>query len=432
MNDLVQSERSGAQYRHALHYLEVLATADDMYLQGGALVLRSLELFDLERENILAGHTWAATHSTESSTAATLSVIYPDAGTYILGLRLSARDRIPWLEVAVSATQRLGDQLAESAHLGKLGIAHYELGEYPKAIEYHEHSLAIKRELGYREGEGNTLGNLGIAYFALGEYRKAAEYHEQALAISQELRNRRAEGIDLMNLGNAFSALGESQKAIEYHKQSHLIKRELGDLRGEGEVLGNLGNVYYAVKDWTEAIGYYEQALVVARRLGDQAGQGAGLSNLGHIYVTVGEYRKAITCYELASSILHDLESPAADEVAERLEQLQRVEWTVRMFGKAGEERSEEELEREYNVIFAIPRLQDGQRSMEMVNTAIAAFEVRHRDFLRGQPQVTLTEDGIVIHMVLSCVSEKTAHLLRQDIGELLINEGIPPAGWLG
>ena len=48
------------------------------------------------------------------------------------------------------------------------------------------------REIGDRRGEGNALGNLGIAYDSLGEYRRAIEYHEQRLA--NRARDRRPPG----------------------------------------------------------------------------------------------------------------------------------------------------------------------------------------------------------------------------------------------
>ena len=40
------------------------------------------------------------------------------------------------------------------------------LGDFHKAIEYHDEALALSREIGDRQGEGNHLGGLGIAYAA--------------------------------------------------------------------------------------------------------------------------------------------------------------------------------------------------------------------------------------------------------------------------
>ena len=44
---------------------------------------------------------------------------------------------------------------------------------------YHEKHLKIALEIGDRAGEGEAYGNLGNAYQPLGDYRKAIEYHEE-------------------------------------------------------------------------------------------------------------------------------------------------------------------------------------------------------------------------------------------------------------
>ena len=56
-----------------------------------------------------------------------------------------------------------------------LGIAYYSLGDFRKAIEYHERYLKISTEVGDRAGEGRAYGNFGNAYHSLGDFQKAIE-----------------------------------------------------------------------------------------------------------------------------------------------------------------------------------------------------------------------------------------------------------------
>ncbi len=63
---------------------------------------------------------------------------YPDAGVYVLNLRLHARDQIGWLEASVGAARRLHDRAMVGVALGNLGIAYKNLGETRRAIEFHE------------------------------------------------------------------------------------------------------------------------------------------------------------------------------------------------------------------------------------------------------------------------------------------------------
>jgi tetratricopeptide (TPR) repeat protein len=110
-----------------------------------------------------------------------------------------------------------------TASLTSLGNAYKSLGEYQKAIEFHQQSLAITREIGDRGGEAYSYGNLGNVYYFLGEYQKAIEFYQQSLAILREIGDRWGEANAYNNLGSVYDSLGEYQKAIEFHQQSLAI-----------------------------------------------------------------------------------------------------------------------------------------------------------------------------------------------------------------
>jgi tetratricopeptide (TPR) repeat protein len=237
-----QLERSSAEQRqtalrHAQHFVAVLAAADDLYLEGGANLLAGLAASDAERANIETAQAWAA--GTSGKDANALAVRLPNAGAYVLKLRLHPRHRIEWLESAVRAARELGDRRGEGGALGSLGHAYSALGDARKAIELHEQHLLIARELGDRRGEGLALGNLGIAYAHLGDARKAIEFFEQDLLIARELGDRHGEGRVLGNLGAAYGDLGDARKAIKFLEQHLVVAREFGDRRGEGTSLWN-------------------------------------------------------------------------------------------------------------------------------------------------------------------------------------------------
>ena len=276
---LGEAEREAARRRHAEHYRGVLALADDIYLKGGDDVVRGLALFDLEWGNIEAGQAWAADNAERDDAAARLCSAYPEAGAYVLRLRLHRREGTAWLGAAVEAARRLKDRRAEGNHLGNLGLAYADLGETRRAIEHYEQRITIVRGTGDRRGEGADLGNLGNAYADLGETRRAIEHYEQALAISRETGDRRSEGADLGNLGLAYAALGETRRGVEYYDQALTIRREIGDRRGEGNASYNMA---------------------VARDV-------------------LGEREKAIANAEAALEIFEQIENPNADKVREKL-----------------------------------------------------------------------------------------------------------------
>jgi tetratricopeptide (TPR) repeat protein len=194
---------------------------------------------------------------------------------------------------SLAIAREIKDRLGEGASLGNLGSAYHSLGDYAKAIEYHQQRLAIAREIKDRLGEGQSLGNLGIAYHSLGDYAKAIEYHQQSLAISGEIKDRQVEGASLGNLGSAYDALGDYAKAIEYHQQRLAIAREIKDRLGEGQSLGNLGIAYKSLGDYAKAIEYYQQSLAIAKGIGDRIGEGNNLNNLGNTLFKTGNLTQA-------------------------------------------------------------------------------------------------------------------------------------------
>ncbi|XP_044170336.1 tetratricopeptide repeat protein 28-like, partial [Acropora millepora] len=181
---------------------------------------------------------------------------------------------------------------------GSLGTVYQSLGDFRKAIEYHEKHLEIAIEVGGRVGEGNAYGNLGNAYRSLGDFRKAIECHEKHLEIAKEVSDPVGEGSAYGGLGNVFQSLGDFRKAIEYHEKHVEIAKEISDRVGEGKAYGNLGNAYHSLGDFQKAIEYHEKHLEIAIEVGHRVGEGKAYGSLGNAYRSLGDFRKAIEYHE--------------------------------------------------------------------------------------------------------------------------------------
>lgn len=318
-DQLSQKGRFKAQKRYAGHYLQTLGAADYLYEWGGEAVLRGLALFDAEWTNIRVGQAWVAAHQQDDETIAEWCALYPLEGVHCLSLRQHPRERIRWLELAMAAAQRLKHRRWEGAALGNLGLAYEGLGEYVRAIEYHQQDLRIAREIGDRQGESSALGNLGNAYSHSGEYRSAIEYLEQDLQISREIGDRRGEGASLGNLGFAYNNLGEHRRAIQYLQPQLNIAQQFGDRLGESNALGNLGIAYKKLGEYHRAIESYEQQLRITREIGFREGEANALWNNSLILYQLGDHTSAISSAEAALKIYDDIESPHASTVRDKL-----------------------------------------------------------------------------------------------------------------
>jgi CHAT domain-containing protein/Flp pilus assembly protein TadD len=200
---------------------------------------------------------------------------------------------IDYHQQSLKIAREIKDRKGEGGTLSNLGLDYSRLGDYPKAIDYYQQSLKIAIEIKDRKGEGAVLGNLGSAYLLLGDYPKAIDFQQQALTIAREIKDRSVEGNTLGNLGNAYDALGEYPKAIEYHQQSLKIAREIKKRQGEGGTLRNLGLDYSRLGDYPKAIDYYQQSLKIAIEIKDRQGEGSSLNNLGVALYEQGNFKLA-------------------------------------------------------------------------------------------------------------------------------------------
>lgn len=318
-DQLSQKGRFKAERCYARHFLLTLATADNLYEWGRESMLRGLALFDAEWTNIRVGQAWVAAHQHDDDTIAEWCALYPLEGVHCLSLRQRPRERIHWLELSLAAAQRLKLRRLEGAALGNLGLAHESLGEYARAIEYHQQDLRIAREIRDRRSESSALGNLGNAYSHSGEYRSAIECLEQDFKISREIGDRRGEGASLGNLGLAYVNLGEHRRAIQYLESQLNIARQFGDRLGESNALGNLGIAYKKLGEYHRAIESYEQQLLITREIGFREGQANALWNNSLILYQLGDRTSAISSAEAALKIYDDIESPQASTVRGQL-----------------------------------------------------------------------------------------------------------------
>jgi tetratricopeptide (TPR) repeat protein len=205
---------------------------------------------------------------------------------------------IEYYEQSLAMSQAIGDRNGEANSLIGLGNAYDSLGQYPRAIEYYEQSLTMSQEIGDRNGEAASLTGLGNAYNFLGQYPRAIEYYEQSLTIKRKIGDRNGESNSLIGLGSVYNSLGQYPRAIKYHKRSLAIKREIGDRNGEARSLNNLGNAYNSLGQYPRAIKYHKRSLAIKQGIGDRNGEARSLNNLGNAYNSLGQYPRAIEYYE--------------------------------------------------------------------------------------------------------------------------------------
>ena len=167
------------------------------------------------------------------------------------------------------------------------------VGEYEKAREHLEKSLAIVKEIGDREGETTSYVNLGTMYDAVGEYEKASDYLEKSMAVSRKIGDRCKLAVSYSNLGSIFCRLGKYGTSNEYNKKALLIFTDIGERKWVAIVYMTQGTVEHAVGSLNSAKDYFEKALAISKELGNRKIEADVCLKLGAFFYKQAEYVRA-------------------------------------------------------------------------------------------------------------------------------------------
>ena len=74
----------------------------------------------------------------------------------------------------------------------------------------------MAKDVDDRAGEGRAYCNFGNAYDSLGDFQRAIEYHEKDLSIAKDAGDRAGEGRTYCNLGISFLNLGFLNEALAH------------------------------------------------------------------------------------------------------------------------------------------------------------------------------------------------------------------------
>ncbi|WP_316846801.1 tetratricopeptide repeat protein [Pedobacter psychrodurus] len=163
------------------------------------------------------------------------------------------------------------------ANLGTISSNH---GDYAKAMQYYNQSLAIQKRIKNRKGEIASLINIGVVYRRQDKNAKALEYAFGALKIASEIKDEGYAALIYQNIADLYHVNKDYKKSLNYGLKAHQQYEKLGDLQGIASSANQVGTVYYSLNDFKNAGQYFKKSLKTYEELGDKMGQ-AGL--FGHI-----------------------------------------------------------------------------------------------------------------------------------------------------
>jgi len=194
-------------------------------------------------------------------------------------------------------------------------------GFYRKQADHYEQVIAgSQRE---QDCYCNSLNRLGLCYHSLGQYEKAIAYHQQSLEISKEIDYRQGEASSLGNLGLCYSCLGQYEKAIAYHQQDHDISKAIGDEQGAASSLHNIGEALSKLENYSEAESKIQESLVISQKIKFKELTAHNLRVLAKIAHQTNRPELALSHCQEALELCQELGIPLVKDCEELLGQIQ-------------------------------------------------------------------------------------------------------------
>ena len=153
------------------------------------------------------------------------------------------------------------------------------------------------------EEKARILTLLGYSQRAVGDYDKALMFHQEALEIAIEANDYSCEIANLNHLSRTSVNQKNYSEALKYSQRALIAARQVGDKLGEANASVNLGYAKVfaarqldsmAAEDYSEAIRYLKQGVELAKKQGDYQSQSFGHSSLGIAYVILEQPTAAI------------------------------------------------------------------------------------------------------------------------------------------
>ncbi|HEX2739398.1 MAG TPA: tetratricopeptide repeat protein [Rubrobacter sp.] len=215
------------------------------------------------------------------------------------------------LELA-EATAEEGLKLSAEAELGEVVAADFQnvlanaarqRGDYGRAAELLEESLALHRKARDTRGVAWSLGNLAIVSTDRGDYEQAKQLYEEGLALSRDLGGAELLGAYLISLGYEYLLEGDPERATTLNEEAAELYRKRSR-RGLLQIaLDNLGWAALVRGDHQEAEVLHEESLVLCRELGDKLNGSESMEGLACAAGAEGQAGRAARLFGAAEAL---------------------------------------------------------------------------------------------------------------------------------
>lgn len=301
----------------AYHFLEIAQNADDHIGEVEALAnLAILERQQGRNESSLVYLTKAtaaneeflsqlgATESDDRSAAlSTRAFLLDNESLTLRRLPDRSRDALDKLDEARAAQDEAGDRRGAGFTMRNKGSLLLRMGRLAEAEEALSSALSIFEEVEYASGQAAVLGSLGELYEAMGNYEKAIEVLDRSLAVSPQ-RTPSRNTMNYAILSRVHLLRGEDEQAKVYADACSRFAQELGTSESQATALHCQGALAAHELNFELALPMLLESQALFGSVDNPIGVAAVSLDLGRISVLEGRLAAARRYAEQAGRML--------------------------------------------------------------------------------------------------------------------------------
>jgi predicted ATPase len=183
-------------------------------------------------------------------------------------------------------------------------------GNYARARDFLEESLALYRAVGDTAQVARTLMNLGVFVREQGDLIEARTLLEATLSLRQEVGEEAGIILALNNLAEVVRLQGDFRRTRQLSEQSLALGQKLGDLFGSAYALCTLARVAMVEGNLEQASTLLIKSLALFRELGDKLDIAECLETLAALAGSRGQGERAARLFGAAAALRDGIGAP--------------------------------------------------------------------------------------------------------------------------
>lgn len=231
---------------------------------------------------------------------------YPDSSVFLNSKVVALSEEYLKEENDSAAIAVVKGKMASA--FNNIGSTLNQQGKYKEALQFHEQSLAIKKELNNKKGMATSLNNMGFVYMRQVNISKAMEFFHQSLKIREEISDKRGIATSLINIGNIYYRQNEFEKALEYYFKSIETLEDIDDKRRMAYAFINIGHIFMHQGKIEEGRDYFNKALYLSKNMNNPLWEADIYNNLGILNLKDQEFDTALVYLDQSLKLYEKIE----------------------------------------------------------------------------------------------------------------------------